>query len=111
MIYLGAADAGNSDGGLYKTTDGGDTWARIARQGRDCFGATVNPRKPDWVYMCIGEGAPAAGLWLSKDAGETWKSLDEMPFHNALRVSFDPSDDSVIYVSTFGAGIWRGPAE
>jgi len=111
IIYLGAADAGNSEGGLYKTTDGGVTWQLIARKGGDCFGATVHPRKPDWVYLCIAEGDTEPGLWLSKDAGKTWKALDGMPFRNAQRVSFDPRDDSVIYVSTFGASVWRGPAE
>jgi photosystem II stability/assembly factor-like uncharacterized protein len=111
VIYLGSADAGNAEGGLYKTTDGGANWARIARKGGDCFGATVNPRKPDWVYLCIAEGDTEPGLWLSKDAGKTWKALDQMPFRNAQRVTFDPNDDSVIYVSTFGGSIWRGPAE
>jgi photosystem II stability/assembly factor-like uncharacterized protein len=111
VIYLGAADAANSEGGLYKTSDGGAHWTRIARQGNDCFGATVNPRKPDWVYLCIAEGEDEPGLWLSKNAGATWKALGGMPFRNAQRVTFDPRDDSVIYVSTFGGSVWRGPAE
>jgi hypothetical protein len=61
--------------------------------------------------MCLTEDAPDCGLWLSKDAGQTWKALGGMPFRNAQRVSFDPKDDSVIYVSTFGGSVWRGPAE
>jgi photosystem II stability/assembly factor-like uncharacterized protein len=111
VIYLGASDARNTEGGLYKTTDGGASWKRIARMDGDCFGATVHPRKPDWVYLCIAEGETNSGLWLSKDAGTTWKALDGLPFRNAMRVSFDPRDDSIIYVSTFGASVWRGPAE
>jgi photosystem II stability/assembly factor-like uncharacterized protein len=111
VIYLGAADAGNAQGGLYKTADGGASWARVARKGGDCFGATVCPRRPDWVYLCIAEGDQEPGLWLSKDAGQTWKALDGMPFRNAQRVTFDPRDDSVIYVSTFGGSVWRGPAD
>ncbi len=97
---------------MYKTSDGGDSWARVARKGAQCFGAAVNPHKPDWVYLCIGEGdASEPGLWLSKDAGKTWKALKEIPFRNAQRVSFDPKDDSVIYVCTFGGSVWRGPAD
>jgi photosystem II stability/assembly factor-like uncharacterized protein len=110
VIYLGATDAGNSDGGLYKTTDGGTCWARIARKGGDCFGATVHPRKPDWVYLCIAEGDTQPGLWLSENGGKTWRALDGLPFRNAQRVTFDASDDSIIYVSTFGGSVWRGPA-
>jgi photosystem II stability/assembly factor-like uncharacterized protein len=111
VIYLGAADANNEEGGLYKTTDGGVSWTRIARKNSECFGATIHPRKPDWVYMCLTENAEDCGLWLSKDAGKTWKALGGLPFRNAQRVTFDPKDDSIIYVSTFGASVWRGPAE
>ncbi|HZW32943.1 MAG TPA: hypothetical protein VFF52_19665, partial [Isosphaeraceae bacterium] len=111
VIYLGAADANNDQGGLYKTTDGGTRWTRIARKGGDCFGATIHPRKPDWVYLCIAEGDEEPGLWLSQNAGRTWKALEGMPFRNAQRVTFDPRDDSIIYVSTFGGSVWRGPAE
>ena len=102
---------GDEQGGLYKTTDGGRTWDRIARQGGDCFGATVDPRRPDRVYLCINEGGEGPGLWLSRDAGRTWRAIEAMPFRNAQRVSFDPRDASIIYVSTFGGSVWRGPAD
>ncbi len=111
VIYVGAADASNKEGGLYKTTDGGVSWSRIVRRSSECFGATIHPRKPDWVYMCLTEQSEGCGLWLSKDAGKTWKALAGLPFRNAQRVTFDPRDDSIIFVSTFGASVWRGPAE
>ena len=102
---------GPEQGGLYKTTNGGATWELIARKGPETFGATVNPRKPDWVYLCLTESAPDCALWLSKDAGKTWKPLEGLPFKNIQRIAFDPDDDSIIYVCTFGGSVWKGPAE
>jgi photosystem II stability/assembly factor-like uncharacterized protein len=112
VIYLGAADTNRKEeGGLYKTSDGGLTWSRIARKGPETFGATVHPRRPDWVYMCLTESAPGSGLWLSKDAGKSWKPFLGIPFRNVQRVSFDKADPSVIYVDTFGGSVWKGPAD
>ena len=112
VIYLGAGDwPGFEEGGLYKTTDGGSTWKRIAREGPETFGATINPKQPDWVYMCLTELAPGPGLWLSKDGGETWAPFADLPFRNIQRINFDPDDPSVIYVCTFGGSVWKGSAE
>ena len=60
--------------------------------------------------MTLTEDAPGAGPWLSKDNGATWTAMTGLPFANARQVTFDPADDSVIYVTTFGGSVWRGPA-
>ena len=62
------------------------TWNRIARKGPETFGAAVHPKRPDWVYMCLTESAPGPGLWLSKDAGKSWKPFLGIPFRNIQRV-------------------------
>ena len=112
VIYLGASDANEKrEGGLYKTTDGGLHWTLIARKGPETFGATVHPKRPDWVYMCLTESAPGPGLWLSKNAGKTWQPFRGIPFRNIQRISFDREDEAVIYVNTFGGSVWKGPAE
>jgi photosystem II stability/assembly factor-like uncharacterized protein len=111
ILYVGAADAGGKqEGGLYRTTDGGVTWARLARKGPQHFGAYLHPRRPGWIYMTLCEGAPDAGLWLSRDNGATWSPLAGLPFNNVQRIEFDPADDATIYVTTFGGSVWRGPA-
>jgi photosystem II stability/assembly factor-like uncharacterized protein len=110
-ILLGTCDSGGQDrsGGLYQTTDGGRTWQRIGREGRQTFGGYFHPDHEGWIYMTLTEGAPGAGLWLTKDRGATWQAFDELPFSNIQRVTFDPLTQDQIIVTTFGGSVWRGP--
>ena len=111
VIYVGACDARQDQAGLWRTTDGGGKWERLAREGSEHFGAYLHPKRPGWIYMTLTEGAPGAGLWLSKDNGKTFKAISGLPFSNVQRVVVDPDDENVIYVTTFGGSVWRGPAE
>jgi photosystem II stability/assembly factor-like uncharacterized protein len=115
VIYIAAATPpGFPQGGLYKTSDGGITWkhivtdADLAKSGGQsyshCMFVTLHPDNPDYVYLSTG----AHGLWLSKDAGQNWSRFEQLPFHSITRVSFDPNDRKIMYVGTFGGGIWRG---
>ena len=35
-------------------------------------------------------GRPGAGLWLSRDNGQTWQAFDDLPFSNIQRVDVRP---------------------
>ncbi len=110
-ILIGACDAGRGDqsGGLYRTDDGGKSWQRIGRQGPQTFGGYFHPKRDGWIYMTLTEGAPGAGLWLSRDNGQTWQAFDDLPFSNIQRVEFDPANEARLHVTTFGGSVWRGP--
>ena len=110
-ILVGTCDSNWQDnsGGLYRSEDGGRTWQCIGREGRQTFGGYFHPKYNGWIYMTLTEGAPGAGLWLTRDNGRTWKAFKDIPFSNIQRVVFDPSDDAVMYVTTFGGSVWRGP--
>ena len=114
VIFIGACDTPTvKAGGLHRTTDGGKTWKRVLRKRNTHFGAYFHPKRAGWVYAtCCGwSAAPEGSLFLSTDGGKTWKGFEGLPFAQINRVDFDPNDASVIYASTFGGSIWKGPAE
>ena len=94
----------------YISEDGGQTWQRISRQARQTFGGSFHPKHDGWIYMTLTEGATGAGLWLSQDNGQTWQAFNDLPFSNVQRLTLDSSEEGLIYATTFGGSIWRGPA-
>lgn len=109
VIYATSfGDWDNKAGGLYKSMDGGFTWEQLLRE-RQIWGITVDPNKHDRVYACCmstGSG-PTHGILMSKNGGKTWKRLGGLPFYNLHSVTVDPRNSKVIYVTTFGGGVWK----
>ncbi len=110
-ILIGTCDTGWDDksGGLYASQNGGKSWQRIGRRARQTFGGYFHPKHKGWIYMTLTEGAPGAGLWLTRNNGQTWQAFDDLPFSNIQRVVFDPTDQRRMIVTTFGGSVWRGP--
>jgi len=121
ILYLTAASApGYNQGGIYKTSDGGVTWRQLLGDGLEdgkrlpadlsgfthAFFVTVDQENPKRVYL----GATTHGAFVSEDAGQTWHELKGIPFQPCQRVTIDPMDRDTIWVSTFGGGVWKGPA-
>jgi photosystem II stability/assembly factor-like uncharacterized protein len=65
--------------GLYKSRDGGRTWAHLTGHGLPNaparMGLATSPAKPRRVYL-LADGKPEeAGLYRSDDSGATWKKV------------------------------------
>jgi hypothetical protein len=55
--------------------------------------------------MTLGEDAPGAGLWLSRDNGKSWRAFNKLSFSNIQRVEFDQHNDAMIHATTFGGSV------
>ncbi|MCI0696909.1 glycoside hydrolase [candidate division KSB1 bacterium] len=76
----GPWENGNFSGtnsGLYKSTDGGDTWRRLtqglptAAQGLGRIGAGIAPSNPKRMYATV-DARENGGIYRSDDTGESW---------------------------------------
>jgi photosystem II stability/assembly factor-like uncharacterized protein len=102
--------SGSTDGGFYRSTDGGDTFAKItAGLPAELIGKAnlaVTNAKRDRIYALI-EARPGGGLYRSDDAGQTWTvmntqpSLIQRPFYYAT-LGADPTNADVVYAGAEG---------
>ncbi len=106
----GESETSASGSGLFKSTNGGNTWNNLDAStakglpakpwGR--IAVTVAPSKPNVVYAFIEAVPPLNGLYRSDDGGKTWEARDRSqamvwrPFYFANLI-VDPKDENRIY--------------
>lgn len=88
---LGDPYGATPDRGVFKSTDGGKTWARVLfRDERTgAVDLVIDPNNPDVLYASLWEvfrtphslssGGPGSGLFKSTDGGTTWTELTKNP--------------------------------
>ena len=88
------------EGGLWRSDDGGRTWARLSAH--DTWSVAIDAVRPSRLALNGAEG-----LFLSLDGGATWKRVDGgLPYRHARNVPAFAGDRLVI--GTGGNGVfWR----
>ena len=71
------------------------------------YDVTADPSSPDVLYACGFESS----AWRSADGGETWKRIRGYNFKWGYRVVPDTENPGKVFITTFGGGVWYGPAE
>ena len=102
--------SGSREGGFYKSTDGGETFAKFTTGlPGDLIGKAnlaVTHARPDRVYALI-EAKPGGGVYRSDDAGRSWTlvnsqgSLVQRPFYYTT-LGADPTNADVVYAGAEG---------
>ena len=55
--------------GLFKSSDGGNTWAAVGKGWRNLAAVAVSPKEPNVVFAAAAEGT----IFRSLDGGKTWE--------------------------------------
>jgi len=141
-IYVGtgepnaSADSGAGQG-VYKSTDGGDSWSLLAGSSfavnRSIGSVVVDPTNANTIYVGTtrgvrgfssvigggtgnpppGTGSPV-GLYKSVDGGNTFTEIFDGPSNTpggfsegVNQVALDPTNPAIVYISAFGLGVLR----
>ena len=107
--------SGGEGSGLYKSSDGGDTWEKIHQglpEEKGKMAIAVSRANSDWVYALIESDSQQekGGLFVSKNAGKNWTRIsgDHRLLQRAwyyIEIALDPKDENVVYV--LSAGTYR----
>ncbi|MCX6551493.1 MAG: hypothetical protein NTY02_10890, partial [Acidobacteria bacterium] len=112
VIWLGTGEANifrssNAGAGVYRSIDGGTTWAHLGLAGTQTIARiVVHPANPDIAYVAASghewTDNEDRGVYKTIDGGKTWlKTLYVGARTGAIDLVMDPSDPSVLYASTW----------
>ncbi len=111
VAALGALYTPNDERGLYRTTDGGETWERVLEISADVGVSDValDPKNPDHMVAASYErrrrawdfdgNGPGSGIWRSSDGGTTWERCESgLPTGDIGRIGLDvfPGEEDLI---------------
>src|SRR5438552_14255206 len=109
----------NLERGVYKTSDGGQTWKKVlggANASTGCGFIAMSPQEPKTIFASLWDfrrqgwtfrsGGPGSGLYRSTDGGEHWtelnesnsKGLPEKPW-GRIALAVAPSKPQVVYAN------------
>src|ERR1700686_826421 len=115
VAALGHLWGPNPERGVYKTSDGGKTWAQVLKISNDAGVSDIamDPESPDTLYAAAYQrrrtpfgfngGGSEGGIYKTTDGGATWKKLMKgLPYENGGetgRIGLDiyRKDSKIIY--------------
>ena len=132
VVYVAASGhewTDNVERGVYKTTDGGQTWARVLDKSprTGAIDLVMDPRDSNTLYAAMWQrirrkwsdprvepGYRESGLYKTTDAGQTWTEIDDgLPaaeFRGRIGIDISRSNPNVLYALVDNYEIGRMPA-
>jgi photosystem II stability/assembly factor-like uncharacterized protein len=104
--YPWTMESGGKSSGLYKSTDGGNTWERLKEGLPEAFGKagiSVSRANNELVFAVIEAEGEKGGVYRSDDAGKKWKQVNKDRINIArswyyMEILTDSQNENVVYV-------------
>ncbi|MBT8288445.1 MAG: glycosyl hydrolase, partial [Bacteroidia bacterium] len=104
--YPWTMESGGENSGLYKSTDGGNNWAKMKDGLPEAFGKSgisVSRANSERVFAVIEAEGKKGGVYRSDNAGKTWRQVNSNRVTIArswyyMEIFADPQDENVVYV-------------
>ncbi len=132
VIYVGTGEPNNRQsssfgGGIYKSVDGGMTFALVGLKETQSIGrVVVHPKDPNTVYVAaVGHlfgPNPERGIYKTVDGGKTWTNVKFIDNDTGfIDLVMDPSNPNTLFAASYqrrrapwgfngggpGSGIWK----
>jgi photosystem II stability/assembly factor-like uncharacterized protein len=91
-------------GGVYKTSDGGETWSLKVNDLPQsvAFSIVIDPRNSDVLYIGLSEG----GVYKSTDAAENWNISSQGISQTYIKgLAVDPTASDTVFATVTGIGV------
>ena len=139
VAALGHAWGPNRERGVFRSRDGGSTWAQVLfkSEGAGAIDLSMDADNPRILYAAIWQaqrtpwsmssGGPDSGLWKSTDGGDTWTEISRNPglprgVLGRIGVAVSPADgrrvyavveadDGALFRSDDGGATWQRGSE
>ena len=112
IVYVGTGEPNNRQttsfgDGIYKTTDGGKTFANIGlKETQTIARIVIDPKSPETVYVAVPGHLfgpnPDRGIYKTTDGGKSWNKVkfldDDTGFTDIV---LDPSNSNILYAASY----------
>jgi hypothetical protein len=114
IVFAAHGNFGSTGVGIYRSTDGGQTWSQLTTGLPAVWAGKVQlaiaPGAPGTVYASIGEVTIGRGLYKSIDGGDSWFQVNATDYQQyqgwySHYVVVSPFDPQTLF--TGGIEIWR----
>ncbi len=101
-----ALRSGGPGSGIWRSTDGGDSWERLTEdlpEGMGKIGVAASPARAGLVWAIVEAEGDDGGLYRSDDGGDSWSQVNDERVLRArswyyMHVFADPNDADTVYV-------------